>query len=536
MEHGKKLLQPLVQIFNKLSISQRLLIGGLIVLSFFFLILVMFFLNEPDYSALYTNLASEDASQVIEYLSEQKIPYKIDDNGQTIRIPKEKLYEMRLSLAARGVPNSGIVGYEIFDKNTMGMSEFMQKLSYKRALEGELARTIIQQTNIEAARVHIVFPAKSVFRDEQKEPTASVVLKLKNTSDLPKKNVMAISHLVASSVEGLKPNKVTIVDSKGRLLSEEAEENSLGAITSKQYELKNNVENYLANKAQSILDNVLGFGNSIIKINVDLDFNQVEKTMETYDPESQVIISEQITKTESGGKSISDSNVVNNENNITNYEISKTVQRVIEGTGNIKRVTVAAVINGITKEIKKGDLVETVVEPRPEEQLQKLEPIIKQSVGYDPGRNDIVSVVSIPFESQDYKEQLNDESAPFGDFNDLTNIIIVLASIIAAMFVLKGLLKKLKNEKIIIGTIRQPGNFAVDDMNINSNNMGQMEITPQPAPRKRKPIMEIGDIEDEISDEAIGRRVRQEKIVNYVGQNPAEAAKLINLWLKEDEY
>jgi flagellar M-ring protein FliF len=533
VEQGKKPLQPLIQIFNKLSISQRLLIGGLVVLSFFFLIVVMFFLNEPNYSALYTNLASEDASQVIEHLTEQKIPYKIEDNGQTIRIPKEKLYEMRLALAAKGVPNSGIVGYEIFDKNTMGMSEFMQKLSYKRALEGELARTILQQSNIEAARVHIVFPAKSVFRDEQKDPTASVVLKLKNTADLPKKSVLAISHLIASSVEGLKPNKVTIVDSKGRLLSEESEDNSLGAISSKQYELKNNVENYLANKAQSILDNVLGYGNSIIKINVDLDFNQVEKTMETFDPESQVIISEQITKSESGGRSISDSTALNNENNITNYEVSKTVQRVIEGTGNIKRITVAAVINGITKEIKKGDQVETVVEPRPDEQLKKLEPVIMQSVGYNPERNDIVSVVSIPFESQEYKGTMDTESSPFGNMDDISNIIIVIASILAAMFVLKGLLKRLKNEKIIIGTVRQPGSYANDDMQAEG---GKMEIVQKPASRKRKPVIEIGDIEDEISDEAISKKIRQEKIVNYVGQNPAEAAKLINLWLKEDEY
>ncbi|MCX6151023.1 MAG: flagellar basal-body MS-ring/collar protein FliF [Ignavibacteriales bacterium] len=540
MEQKNSYLQNIFQIFNKLSIQQRLLIGGVFIVSMFLFILVLFFLNEPNYQALYTNLAQEDASKVVEYLTSQKIPYKIEDNGQTIRVAKEKVYEARLALAGKGIPNSGIVGYEIFDKTTMGMSEFMQKLNYKRALEGELSRTITQQNGIVGARVHIVFPAKSVFKEEQKEPTASVVLKINQSFELTQNNVLAISHLIASSVEGLTPARVTIVDTKGRLLSKELNDNALNGFTSKQYEVKTNVENYLAGKAQNILDNVLGYGNAIVKVNAELDFNQVEKTMEQYDPESQVAISEQTNKAASGGKSLSDSNSVNNENSITNYEVSKTIEKVIAQTGAIRRLTVAAVINGVTKEVTKGDKVEKVVNPRTEEQMKQLEQIVRQAVGIDPVRNDQISIINMSFENPNGIEKNIEEESVGNSLEKWINLVVIIASIIAAMIVLRILLKRLKNEKIVIGTYGQ--NYG----NVGGVNFIEKQFTERPKiaeekkaidpPKKKRSLLEIGDITDEISDEAITKQVKHEKLTNYVAQNPVEAARLINLWLREDEY
>ena len=178
MEANKNSLGAVFNIFNKLSLQQRMLLGGILVFTIIILGFVIFIFNEPNYSKLYSNLAPEDASKAIEYLNTQKVPYKLENNGQDVLVPAENLYEMRLGLAAKGIPSSGIIGYELFDNNMMGMSEFMQKLNFKRALEGELSRTIMQQSGIEGARVHLVFPEKSIFKDEQKEPTASVVLKL----------------------------------------------------------------------------------------------------------------------------------------------------------------------------------------------------------------------------------------------------------------------------------------------------------------------------------------------------------------------
>jgi len=521
----------IVGVFNKLTIQQRLIIGGATVGTFAMIIILIFFLNEPQYTTLYANLAEEDASKVIDQLTASKIPYVIEDNGKTVKVPKEKVYETRLSLAGKGIPNSGIIGYEIFDKSTMGMSEFMQKLNYKRALEGELAKTIMGQDGVEAVRVHIVLPQKSLFKDEEKLPTASVVLKLKDNFNLSKTNTTAIVNLVSSSVEGLLPNKITLLDTRGRLLSKETDENPLAVSSSKQYEIKQQVENYLVQKAQEMLDNVLGYGNAMVQVNAEINFDQVEKTMEIYDPESQVAISEQSVKTENNGKNMSDSTAQTNQNNTTNYEISKTIQKVIEGSGNIKRMSVAAVINDVQKEVKKGDKVTIVNEPQSQVQMQKLEEIIKNAIGFDPNRMDQLSVVNINFQPKNFEDLKVEKSSFFDNPEKWINVLFVLGGIIASLFILKGLMQRLKNEKIIIGTINQ-GNMAFDTGSMGSFNSSE---PTRPLAANKKSVLPIGDIEDEISDDALRKRSQQEKITNYVSKNPIDAAKLINAWLHEDE-
>ena len=538
MEANKNSYKAILGIFNKLSIQRRMLLGGMLVVALVLLGFVILMFNEPNYTVLYAKLEAEDAAQVIDHMSRKKISYKIEDNSETIRVPKDKVYELRFELAAKGIPNSGVIGYELFDNNTLGMSEFMQKLNFKRALEGELSRTIMQQRGIEGVRVHIVVPEKSIFKEEQKEPTASVVLKINPGANLSQSNILAIAHLVSSSVEGLKPTKVAVIDTRGRLLSKETEDNPLALDSGKQYEIKSNVEQYLERKAQSILDNVLGYGNSVVKINADLDFKQVEKTIQSYDPESQVAISEQSIKSESSGSKISDSDAVLTENLTTNYEISKTIERVIEGAGNLRRITVAAVINGVSKEVKNNEIVETVFVPRSDEQLQKLEQIIKQAVGIDETRKDKISLVSIPFETQMVEEIQQEETSPLDDLQKWSNFLLIFIAICASMFVLKGLMKKLKNEKILIGSLNyNDESFAdlVPSVPIGTGGGGMSNLS-HTVRRKKKALLDVGDIEDEITDEAAQKKMRQDKIVNYVAKNPADAAKLINSWLREDDY
>ncbi len=541
-------------IFNKLSFQQRMLITSIIVVTFVLIGFVMFMFNQTNYSTLYSHLDPEDAAEIVQYLKSQKIPYQLANEGTTIKVPREKLYDVRLSLAAQGIPNSGIVGYEIFDKSNIGMSDFMQKLNYKRALEGELARTISEERGVKSARVQIVIPEKSVFKDEQKKPTAAVTLKLKSGAKLSDGNIKAIQHLVASSVEGLQPNDVTVVDTRGHLLSKKYDDAPLPYSESKQYEMKRNIENYLSHKAQSLLETVLGYGNAIVKVNADLDFKRVEKTLESYDPESQVAISEQLIKSTQGGKSVGDSSQASTVNSITNYELSKTIEKIMEGSGNIKRITVAVVVNGVKKEVKEGDATKTVIEPRSDEELNKLKTIIMQAVGYDQTRNDEISIVSVPFENQ-----LNDnntqvvEASPLGDMEELSRLITMVIAIIASMLVLKSLFKKLKNEKIEIAALG-PG-FVDNSLGDLMQGIGvggsagmlgpgatASEAAPALKGAKRKSLAErkaallegSGDIEEEISDEALEKKVRREKIANYVEKNPSEAAKLINAWLRED--
>lgn len=528
-------MNDILGIFNKLAPQQKIMIGGIALVTVVLLGVLVSFLNEPNYSAIYSNLAQEDAAKVIEHLNSKKIPFKIEDNGSTIKVSAEVVYETRLELASKGIPNSGILGYEIFDKSSMGMSEFMQKLNYKRALEGELSRTIVQQAGIEAARVHIVSPEKSIFKSERNEATASVVLKL-SASSISKENINAIVNLVASSVEGLDKGKITLLDTNGRLLSQNSDENEFGISTGKQYEIKQSIENYLVSKAQKVLDNIVGYGNAIVQVNAELNFDQVERTMEDFNPDRQVAVSEQTIKTENMGATYSDTSAQVTQNSTINYEISKSIQRVVEGTGNIKRLTVATVINDEFKQVKNGETTETVHEPRSDEQIQKLERIVRNAVGIDNQRGDEFSIVNIYFDNgivnKDFDEKASTSNAPFDNMDKLINLVLILSAIIASLVLLLKLMKRLKTEKIMIGTVN-PSGFAMASGH-SSPSLSDFGTSSLPSAEKRK-LFPLGDLEDEITDEALMKKNKLEKISNYVQKNPIDAAKLINSWLKEDE-
>ena len=532
-------MQALTGILGKLNPKQKIMLGVGVVVTVALLFVLMTILNEPTYSTLYSGLSQEDAGKVVEHLNSQKVLFKIDDNGQSIKVQREKVAELRLTLAGKGIPSSGVIGYEIFDKSTMGMSEFMQNLNYRRALEGEIARTIQHQEGISWAKVLIVMPKRTIFREEEKQPTASVVIKLKNNSTPSKENIQAIVNLMCGSVEGLQPAKVSVIDTKGRILSNDAEEGPMAFASAKQYEIKKSVENHLVQKAQAILDNVLGFGNAMVQVNADINFDQVEKTMTQFDPESQVVVSEGIAKTASNGRQQSDTTSAANENAVTNYEISKTVQNVVEGTGNIKRLSVATVINDIPREVKEGNKTKIVFDPRPADQIKKLEDLVKNAVGIDPTRNDQFTIVNIPFETKVEETTTEAGMSALPDANEYINLVFILVAIVSSLFVLKSLMKRLKNEKIVIGTVSS-GNYTYASepssgslpAHGESKSNGTQQLLGQ---KKKKMLLPMGDIEDEISDDALAKKNQQERIVNYVTKNPMDAAKLINAWMHEDE-
>ncbi|MFA3783838.1 flagellar basal-body MS-ring/collar protein FliF [Melioribacteraceae bacterium 4301-Me] len=534
---NKNPFSELLQLFNKLAPQQKILIGGAAIVVIVLFGVFISIINEPNYATLYSNISEEDASKVVDYLNSQKIAFKLESGGRTIKVPQEVVYEVRLALASKGIPSSGVIGYEIFDKNTMGMSEFMQKLNFKRALEGELSRTIMQQEGVLGARVMIVMPEKSIFKDEEKSPSASVVLKLKPGYSLSPTNITAIVNLVASSVEGLTQSKVTIIDTQGHLLSKNNDDNSLIAATSTQYELKQSVEKYLSQKAQKILDNVLGYGNSAVQVSVDLNFDQVEKTMEQYDPDSQVAISEQTIKSENNGKKLNDSTANVSQNTITNYEINKSIQKVIEGTGNIKRISIAAVVNDIPQEIEKNGKKEITYQQRTQEQLNKFGLIIKNALGFDESRGDSFSIVSFPFEQNNMNAfnlpqiEKNNTFIP-EDVDKWINLVLIIVAIGASLFIIKKLMQRLKTERILLTPIK--GEQMSDIIALQPAPENEPNLNQQAVKKKKLPI-HIGDIEDEISDEALRKKTQQEKIANYVSKNPMDAAKLINSWLHEDE-
>lgn len=383
--------------------SQKAGIIGALALVLVVIIYIISSASSANMKTLYKGISDKDAAEVVEYLTDNNIDYEISPNGDIIKVDADKVNEARMAMATKGIPSEGGVGYEIFDKTNLGMSEFVQKVNYRRALEGELSRTINSFDEVDKSRVHLVIPETALFTKDQKPPTASVTLHLVNNGRLPQSSIVGIQSLVANSVEGMEPEHVKITDQRGRLLSEEAiDENSAAGITEAQHNQQKSVESYLQSKVEDLMAGVLGDGNVKVKVNADLDFTRIEKTSTDYDPESQVARSEQTLNNQS---QTSDSlsfpyvNMAKKEGNVvTNYEISNSVEHIIKEVGAIKKLSVAAMINGKTEVIENNGKKEIKYKPRSEEEMNKFEEIVRNAVGYDPSRNDQISVINVPFE------------------------------------------------------------------------------------------------------------------------------------------
>ncbi len=241
--------------------------------------------SQPEYQVLFSNLSQEDAGEMVAKLKEKKVPFQLSAEGSSILVTKEQVYDTRLSLAAEGLPKGGGVGFEVFDRTNLGATDFVQKLNYQRALQGELSRTIRQIKEIEHARVHIVTPKESLFVEDQKRPTASVLIKTRSGMRLEASQVEGIVHLVASAVEGLDSGNITVVDTSGKILFKRNDATSIGQMTTNQLEYQRNIEEGLKKKVQGMLEEVLGLNKAIARVSADIDFQQIDITEETFDPE-----------------------------------------------------------------------------------------------------------------------------------------------------------------------------------------------------------------------------------------------------------
>ena len=256
--------------------------------------------NKADYQLLFGNLDSTDAAAVVDRLKEQKVPYRLENGGRAIFIPADQVYETRLAMAGSGLPNGGSVGFEIFDKQSFGMTDFAQKINYLRALQGELARTIASLAPVEAARVHLALPEKRLFRDQQQKASASVIVKLAAGQSLHEGQIIGIVNLVSGSVDGLDSEQVAVIDDNGRVLSKTSNHTAGTGTAPDMLEYQKNLEQSLELRAQALLDRALGMGNSMVQVTAVVDYTQRERMEESYDPNSAAVRSEQ-SSTEKGG-------------------------------------------------------------------------------------------------------------------------------------------------------------------------------------------------------------------------------------------
>lgn len=505
-------LKNLPSIIKELPPKKRTALLSAIVMSIAFLILSLLWSQKEDYSVLFSNISQSDAGQIIQRLKEMKIPYKVDSNN--IYVPSDKVYDIRLQLASQGLPQGGGVGFELFDKTSFGTTDFVQKLNYTRALQGELARTIMSLSEVQQCRVHLAIPQKSLFSKEDESPTASVLVKLVRGRTLSQSQIHGIVHLVSSSVEGLNPKNVTIIDDTGELLTPKRDD--IMGLTNTQFEYQQKYEKLLESKVIEILEPIVGKGKVRAKVAASIDFSKIEKMEERYDPDSQVIRSEQKNSEKSmpaisGGIPGVSSNVPNKpsqvglsqeqsekKNETINYEISKMTSHVINPSGEIKRLSVAVIVDG-NYAAQQGSKEKKYVQ-RTEEEIKYYEELVKKAVGYTESRGDEVKVVNMPFEAEPSEET----KAGIADYipiaikasKYLTPLLVV---IFFFLFILRPLMKNLAIQKV---TQQVPEMTA------------KVEVPESPEERKELTFS-------------------KERLIDWVEQNPMQTVNLIKTWIEE---
>lgn len=491
-EFFKQLISQLVAIWRKLSLQQKVVTSSLVFFTVLGLIgLLVWSQNggkksaDAGYVVLYSNLELEEAGQVTEALQKTKTSYKLENGGRTITVPSKQLYEARIALAREGLPKSHGIGYEIFDKTNFGMTDFVQKMNGRRALEGELQRTIEALEEVKSARVHIVIPEQTIFLDQQKEAKASVVILCKSGRQIAKDQIRGISYLVSSSVDGLKPQNVSIVDYEGKLLSSPYGENETALLGSQNMEVQQNIEKSLENKATQMLTGILGPSKAYVKVAVDLDFDRVEKTLEQYNPESKVVRSEE--RVDETVKNAPDGDN-QKERSLTNYEIDKTVQHIIQETGNVKRLTISVAVDGKYAKDKKGAAKYAA---RTNEEIQVIEDMIKNAVGYDLARGDQISVSQVQFDNEFLRQEQQEfqTSQKWNFWLSIAKYAIGLLIVVMLLFFLRYLAKTVveaMNPPVPVleelGVVEEVPEDLPDDLLRSSSFLDRVELMTREEP------------------------------------------------------
>lgn len=509
--------EQIKKVWGNFSTLQKASLTGVAVLALLGSLVIIWVTQKPDYEPLYTGLDPADASAIVAKLKEEKVDYQLADEGKTILVPKDQRYQLRLDMASE-VNIKGVVGFESFNETRFGETENDKKVRFLVALQGELTRTIEELEEVETSRVHIALPSPSLFVKDQKEPTASVLLRLKPYAVLKPEQVKSIMAFVSHSIEGLKPENVTVMDVNGNLLSEGLEETgkeiNLSKFTVSQLSLKKQYDDELSRSIQSMLERMLGPGKAVVRANVTMDFDQVERHSEIF---GDSVLASEHSKEESsrgggensgagnpadanmGGPVYGGSSAAVTEHQLTertrNYEVSKTVETTVVAPGKVKNISLSVIIDG---------------ELTADEQVM-ISDAVSKAAGIDVSRGDQIALVGIPFNTE-HQQQLESELAKAEAARARTAYIktglVVVGVLILLLLLYKGL-------KALPPLLNQYGRPALQEAAASAAGLSPADISP---------------LTPEISDSQILRT----KIEKLVQTNPEEVAKVVETWLAED--
>ena len=504
MNNLSKLGGQLLAIWKQLGVSQRVSVLAATFVLVAGLGSLALWSSHADYSLLYGKLSDSEASKVIAALDDAKVPYKTGSSG-SILVPADKVYQMRMQLAGKGIPSGDGVGFEIFDKPNFGISDFVQRANYIRAVQGELARTIGQINEVESARVMIVMPENRLLLDKDKHPTASVFVRVRGNTQLQTSSINSIRFLVANAVEGLSPNSVTVVDNLGNVLSADNDNDSIAGLTSSQLSAQRNLEQYLTKKAQDMLERVLGPGQAIVRVSAEINFNSLTTTQEKFDPDGQVVRTQ--TKNDESTDSTTTSSTaaagitantstetnstrtaaapVSNSNNrkttsTVEYEVGKTTSNTTQAAGGIKRLSAAVTVAARYE----GEGADRKVVKRPQEDLNKLKQIVIGAIGIQSGadntRGDNITLEELPFNDEfatTVTQQLDQQQRREYWWDTARNLVYPALGLVALLLLLR-IFKRTPVQEIPLGV---PVGRILGNGNGNGNGNGHWSPEQQPG-------------------------------------------------------
>jgi len=508
-------------------------------------------ITEPPKAILFSGLESRDAAAVTGKLDGMTVKYDVKDGG-TILVPADQVTKLRMALAQDNLPAAG-VGYEIFDKSdTFGTTAFVQNINHQRALEGELSRSMQTIEGIQTARVHLVVPERQIFSRDDQQPSASVVLK--TSGKLDRGQVRAVQHLVAAAVSGLSADRVAIVDDRGNLLAGGDDKSGPDALARSQDEDTSNYENSLRNRIEAIVSSVVGMGRVQVQVAADINYNHTQTTSETYDPDSKVVRSTQTVEQNasntqgSSGAAVSVASALpggqaapagggdqskdtsGRTEETTNYEISKKVTTSTVDGGDIKKVSVAVVVDG------SGDTAATY-KPRSADEMAKITALVKSAMGFDQARGDQVQVTNMQFAHMEQsagteapKPLLGLDSSYW--FKIIEAAIMCVTALLIGLFVAKPLINRmfaaqgasasgttaLANGSVVAGALPAPSGAD------QSASAGQDSVPALPRP---SPSIDISQIDGQVRESSI------KKVGEVVSAHPEEALAIIRTWLHQ---
>jgi len=551
-------VDTIAQALRNLGPMRLAIFGGVMIAMVVGFILVIGKIGAPEMRRLYGELDSADSNKIIAQLGAMGVPYEQRKGGSEIYVPADQANRVLLTLADLGLPGGGTIGYEIFDQQeSLGTTNFMQNVNLVRALEGELSKTIQTIASVKSARVHLVMPKRELFSREKQEPSASVVLSMRGATRLNNEQVNAVQYLVATAVPGLTPNRISVVDNKGKLLAGAFEDSdSTSAITLKADQRRRSLESRLAKTIEELLEKTAGFGKVRAEVNVEMDFDRISTQEESYNPDGQVVRSTQTVEQTSSNKdsegqppvsvgtNLPDPNLQSGDNatsqaaetrteETVNFEISKTVKNHVREAGVIKRMSVAVLVDGKRVENDNGDMV---YQARSNAEMELLATLVRGAIGFNADRGDTVEVINMEFAEFVPPDEPIDLWIFGLTKNDVFKFAEMLVIIIVVLLVLLLVVRPLISRALeSIPSAQAMGEQLLADHTSGRPALAGPGEAGVPAPSEMGPEEE--HFEELIDIDRVEGRVKAssvKKVGEIVDKHPDEALSILRAWMYQE--